>query len=200
MTGTAGRPAGWIAITGFGPFPGVCDNPSARLLETFHTVPDLLPAGTALRLIEVGYAAVALAIEEMLADPPAALVLTGYSALAAGLRLETRAHDHCSTDHQDAFGFVPRSGGAIRQYREQLRADLPGIARIVSQAGIECTLSDDCGAYVCNHAYHLALSRIDESAPIRWPCSSTFPQSPARRWRRRSRGRCGSRPWRVVWR
>ena len=159
MAHAGGAPTGGIALTGFGAFPGVPDNPSARLLEAMRTA-DLLPSGTRFRLIEVAYAAVPPAIEEILADPSAALVLTGYSACATGLRLETRAHDHCSADHADAFGFVPRTGSEIRHYRDQLRADLPGIAARVAQAGIDCTLSDDCGAYLCNYSYHLALGRI----------------------------------------
>lgn len=151
---------GRIAITGFREFPGVADNPSQALVERLQASPDLLPGDAECRLLEVSYAAVPPALEDILADPPAALVLTGYSARATGLRLETRAHDFRSTEHEDAFGFVPENGTEIREYLEQVRADLPGIAGKLAREGIACTLSHDCGAYVCNHSYHQALRRI----------------------------------------
>jgi pyroglutamyl-peptidase len=110
--------------------------------------------------VEVGYAAVPPALEAILADPPAALVMTGYSGLATGLRLETRAHGFCSPDRADAFGLRPEPAGEVRDYLEQLAADLPAIAGQVMQAGIACSISHDAGAYLCNHIYHQALHRI----------------------------------------
>lgn len=155
---------GPIVVTGFGPFPGVPDNPSAALVEALRSTPGLLPLDTRYRVIDVGYGAVEPALSAILADPPAALVMTGYSRLANGLRLERRAHDFCSPDREDAFGMRPdllaREGAGLREYCEQLAADLPGIAGRVMQEGIACTLSDDCGAYLCNHIYHRALLRI----------------------------------------
>jgi pyroglutamyl-peptidase len=157
---TAGEPPGRIVVTGFGPFPGVPENPSAALLQAMRTTPGLLPPDTEYHLVGVSYAAVPPVLEAVLADPPAALVLTGYSSLAEGLRLEVRAHDYCSPDHQDAFGMQPETTGEVRAHLEQLRADLPALAGRVMQAGIACTLSHDAGAYLCNHIYHQALGRI----------------------------------------
>ncbi len=157
---TAGEPLGRIVVTGFGPFPGVPENPSAAMLEALRTTPGLLSLDTQYRLVDVAYAAVPLALEAILADAPAALVLTGYSSLAEGLRLEVRAHDYCSPDHQDAFGMRPETSGEMREHIEQLAADLPALAGRVMQAGIPCTLSHDAGAYLCNHIYHQALRRI----------------------------------------
>ena len=151
-----------MAITGFGQFPGVLDNPSHTLLERLRDTPDLLPADAVCRLIEVSYGAVAPALEELLADPPAALLLTGFSRRATGLRLETPAHDFRSPDRQDAFGFNPPAGDAEPQYLSQSRADLAHISNCVIKAGIDCVLSDDAGAYVCNHTYHTALRLIAE--------------------------------------
>ena len=156
-----GRP-GRIVVTGFGAFPGVADNPSAALIEWLRGAPGLLPPGTQYRLIEVGYAAVGPALAEILSDPPAALVLTGYSATAEGLRLETRAHDFCSPDRADAFGLRPDARAAQRSWLEPAHDVLPALAGEVARSGIACALSDDAGAYVCNHAYHQALLRIAE--------------------------------------
>ena len=151
-----------IVITGFGQFPGVPENPSHAVIDALRGTPGLLPASASCRKVEVSYAAVPPALDAILADPPAALVLTGFSRSAKGLRLETRAHDYRSPDHEDAFGYRPDAGAAPRYYMEQVRADLPAISCTVSQAGIACGLSDDAGAYLCNHIYHAALSLIVE--------------------------------------
>ena len=163
------RVGGRIVVTGFGAFPGVADNPSAAVVAHLRGEPGLLPDDTDYRVIEVGYAAVGPALEAILAKPPRALVLTGYSALAEGLRLERRAHDACSPDHADAFGVRPAPGAAERCWLEPARdgpagldrlAGLDGLAEELAQGGIPCALSDDAGAYVCNHIYHQALLRI----------------------------------------
>lgn len=151
-----------VVVTGFRAFPGVADNPSQRLIEALKSERGLLPDGSACHLIDAAYSAVSPTLEAILEDPPAALVLTGFSAQAMGLRLESRAHDFCSPSHEDAFGFVPPSAGAIREYQDQLRADLHAIAAGLRQDGIDCAVSDDAGAYICNHSYYSALSRIAE--------------------------------------
>ena len=165
-----------VVVTGFRSFPGVPDNPSQRLIEALQAKPSLLPPNSECRLIEVSYTAIAPTLEDVLREPPLALVLTGFSARAEGLRLETRAHDYRSADHEDAFGFKPETGSDIREYMEQVRADLPAIAGAVAQLGIACSLSDDAGAYVCNHTYHAALSRIAE---LDLPTLAVFVHIPA---------------------
>lgn len=149
-----------VAVTGFRAFPGVPHNPSQRLVEGLEAARGLLPEDSDCHLIDVAYSAVSPALESILQDPPAALVLTGFSARATGLRLESRAHDFCSSSHEDAFGFVPPSAGAIRKYQAQLRADLHAIAAGLRQDGIDCAVSTDAGAYICNHSYYTALKRI----------------------------------------
>ncbi len=156
-----GSSAGEIALTGFAAFPGVPDNPSARLLAAMREAPGLLPENTRFRLVEVGYAAVPVVLDELLAEPPRALVMTGYSARATGLRLEQRAHDWCSADRADAFGFVPATAVREPVWREQGRIDLAALAERVREAGIDCHVSADGGAYVCNHLYHEVLGRIE---------------------------------------
>lgn len=149
-----------VVVTGFRAFPGVSHNPSQQLVEALREEQDLLPDGSECRLIDVAYSAVTPALDAILDDPPAALVLTGFSAQATGLRLESRAHDFCSPSHEDAFGFVPPSAGAVREYQEQLRADLHLIAAGLRQDGIDCAVSTDAGAYICNHSYYSALKRV----------------------------------------
>ena len=162
MANEPGSSSGRIVVTGFRSFPGVQENPSQALVEALRDSPGLLPEDAVCRLLDVSYAAVPPVLAEILADPPAALVLTGFSARATGLRLETRAHDYCSPSHEDAFGYAPETSSEIRENIDQVRADLPAIAGRLAQAGIGCALSDDAGAYLCNHLYYRVLRRIAE--------------------------------------
>lgn len=150
-----------IVVTGFRSFPGVPDNPSQTLVETLKAAPGLLPAAAEFRLLETAYAAISPALETILADSPRVLVMTGFSALAEGFKLERRASDVCSHQFADAHGFRPAKGtGAAIDLRENRRCDFTGLEAALLAAGIPCHLSDDAGQYVCNHAYHTALSRI----------------------------------------
>ncbi len=171
------RPAAPVVVTGFRRFPGVADNPSQIVIEALQAAPGLLPQGTECRLLEVAYAAVAPALEAILARPPAALVLTGYSALAEGLKLERRASDRCAPSLPDARGFHPPHGLpdpiAIRENRA---CDIAALHRALRAQRLACTVSDDAGQYVCNHTYHTALAQI---AARRLPTRAIFVHLPA---------------------
>jgi pyroglutamyl-peptidase len=166
-----------IVITGFRHFPGVADNPSQLLVEALAATPGLLPADTAYHLLDTAYAAISPALEAILADPPAALVLTGFSALAEGFKLERRASDMCSPRFADALGFVPqmKAGAAIGRC-ENPACDFPALEAALIAQGFPCQLSDDAGEYVCNNAYHTALTRI---AALGAPTRAVFVHLPA---------------------
>jgi len=168
---------GRIVVTGFRRFPGVADNPSQTLVEALEATPGLLPASAECRLLDTAYAAVAPALEAILADPPAALVLTGFSALAEGFKLERRASDLCSPEFADIQGFFPPDllGSAVNVH-ENLSCDIPALEASLLAEGFFCQLSDDAGQYVCNHAYHVALTRI---AALGLPTRALFVHLPA---------------------
>lgn len=157
----AAKPRAPVVVTGFRPFPGVAANPSQIVVEALQASPGTLPDGAECRLLEVAYAAVPPALDEILVRPPAALVLTGYSALAQGLELERRASSIRSPRFPDARGFCPASRpGAPVDIQENRACDVPALEAALRTRGIACQLSDDCGHYVCNSAYHTALARI----------------------------------------
>jgi len=173
----AGEANGRIVITGFRSFPGVPDNPSHRLVEALQQTPGLLPANAECRLLETAYAAVSPALEEILDEAPAALVLTGFSAMAKGFKLERRASDVCSPKFADAHGFFPpKLIGAEVDLRENRACDFPALEAALLAEGIPCQLSDDAGQYVCNNAYHIALTRIAE---LGLPTRALFVHIPA---------------------
>jgi pyroglutamyl-peptidase len=169
--------SGRIVVTGFRSFPGVPDNPSQKVVEALQATPGLLPASAEFDLLETAYAAIAPALDAILAKPPAALVLTGFSALAEGFKLERRASNVCSPKFADAHGFVPpEARGAEVGMRENRTCDLIALESALLAAGFPCQLSDDAGQYVCNNAYHLALARI---TALELPTRTLFVHLPA---------------------
>ena len=176
MSGSGESLNGRVVVTGFRGFPGVELNPSQAVVEALEQSPGLLPKHAECRLLDTAYEAVARTLEAILADPPTALVLTGYSSLARGFKLERRASDVCSPAFADALGFRPpeRPGAAVDL--RQSSCDFAAIEAALLAEGITCELSDDAGEYVCNYAYHLALSRIAEGG---LPTRAVFVHVPA---------------------
>jgi len=166
-----------IVVTGFRSFPGVPDNPSQAVVETLAASAGLLPATAGFRLLDTAYAGLSPALEAILAEPPAALVLTGFSALAGGFKLERRASDLCSPKFADAHGVFPQQTmGAPIDLRENRSCDFPAMEAALLAEGFPCQLSDDAGQYVCNNAYHLALKQI---AALGLPTRAVFVHLPA---------------------
>lgn len=143
-------------LTGFRAFPGVPDNPTQALVEHFAQRPALLPADTRLHLLEVDYRTVGPALDALLAEPPAALVLTGFSAQASAITLEARASHLCAPDKPDVCGYVPRLPDAPAL---QSTLDLPRMRALVERTA-PCAISHDAGQYLCNFAYRHALDRV----------------------------------------
>jgi pyroglutamyl-peptidase len=144
-------------LTGFGPFPGVEHNPTQVLIEHFARQPDLLPLGTRLALLDVDYRAVGPQLDALLAPRPVAVVLTGFSAQATAITLESQASMQCAADKPDVAGFVPDVAGG-----PPLRCDLdlPRLQGLV-QHETACTISHDAGQYLCNFAYaHVLNARL----------------------------------------
>ena len=148
-----------IVITGYRSFPGVPDNPSQRLIEHLATV----PSGAETHLIETEYAQVQPRLDAILMTEPDVLVLTGYSAVARGFKLERQASDICSPRFADASGFKPDPGQAAGRWVPNLAVDFQVLEATLIAAGHPCHLSDNAGEFVCNHSYYHALSHIAAS-------------------------------------
>jgi pyroglutamyl-peptidase len=145
-------------LTGFRAFPGVSENPTEALISHIAGQPHLLPPGTRLALLDVDYRSVGPAIDGLLADSPAAIVLTGYSPLAEGVTLEMQASAMCAADKPDAGGFVaqPAQGPALRT-----GIDLARLQPLVERHA-PCRISRDAGQYLCNFSYRHSLARVME--------------------------------------
>lgn len=151
-----------VMITGFGAFPGVRINPTARLMRQISRRIDCGFNGIAATGIELtvryGHASreLAEADEALLPD---AMLLMGLAARARWLRVEQFARLSDSPLHLDAGG----EGGPVRQDAGPmpLRATAhvqPSLAALRSR-GIAARLSPSAGRYLCNAVYAAALQR-----------------------------------------
>ncbi|MGQ0457998.1 MAG: pyroglutamyl-peptidase I family protein [Hyphomicrobium sp.] len=150
-----------ILLTGFGPFPSVPDNASARLVTalapiareqfpTFQILFDVLPtewtaAPERLRALLVEY-------------EPEIVLSFGVAKDAGGFRLETQGLNACRPS-LDAIG-LPPLGAAVRPGQPESHAcsaPLDAIAARLRTHGYPVSLSDDAGGYLCNAVYFHAL-------------------------------------------
>jgi pyroglutamyl-peptidase len=150
-----------LALTGFGAFPGVADNPTQRLIEHFRQSPSQLPQDTALHLLDVDYRSVGAQIDALLHEPPRALLLTGYSNLATSITLEARAHGICAPDKPDATGQFPAPFPAERPDLFT-RTDVEALCLALAEEDLPVAISHDAGQYLCNYSYRHALERVEE--------------------------------------
>ena len=151
-----------VVVTGFRAFPGVPDNPSQRVIEYLQAHPEMLPEGAETRLFDVSYDSIEGDIDAVFADPPATLVLTGYSRRADGIVLETLATDACDPGRPDAAGFAPSGQAEEAGFCENEAVDFGRLSAALAERGLPCVLSRDAGAYLCNRSYRLAMQRIAE--------------------------------------
>ncbi|GAA0272832.1 pyroglutamyl-peptidase I [Alteraurantiacibacter aestuarii] len=152
-----------IVITGFRAFPGVADNPTQRVIEYFGAVRSGLPHSTLLSLLDVDYRRVVPQIDALLAQPPRALILTGYSNVARAVTLESRASARCAADKPDNAGYVPPPANA-EQAPLMTAIDLGRLQKVLSRSNVSASISADAGEYLCNFSYHYALRQIADRA------------------------------------
>ncbi len=157
-----GEPRARVLLTGFGPFPTVPDNASARLVfalaprarERFPQCDiayEVLPTEWALAPERLN-----IALRRL---KPDVILSFGVARGAEGFRIEARSLNVCRPA-ADAAGRYPVAS--------VLRPD--GVAEIASAAPIDAiaarlrafgypvSISEDAGGYLCNAAYYEALS------------------------------------------
>ena len=152
-----------ILLTGFGPFPGVEENATSKL------VPEI--AERAQRLIrDVDFAFEVLPVSwrdgpgkaRRLIEQfnPAVVLHFGVSEAASGFVIETRAATACRTA-ADAVGELPPSD-FLGGHGEAGKASTIPYTAVVSRlrsCGLPAELSDDAGGYLCNAVLFDTLSR-----------------------------------------
>lgn len=157
-----------IAVTGFGPFPGVPFNASGRLVEELGAMPRRgVPAPRLFTAaLPTSWREGPLALRAFIREVrPHVIVHFGVSARARGFVIETRAFNEASP-RPDCDGALPdgrclRAGGG-----SVLAASLPArrIVQRLRMAGIPAELSADAGRYLCNAVLFESLTLASRAA------------------------------------
>lgn len=152
-----------LLITGFGPFPGVPDNPSGRLARRLATLPRLrliLGHRPDCLVLDTRYGALEAHLAPALAREPLAVLMIGVAARRRRVCVESRAVNRVSRLFPDAGGMVGRRfaldpGGPAQRWSP---AALP-VRAALRRAGLAAAPSRDAGRYLCNASYFRALEK-----------------------------------------
>jgi pyroglutamyl-peptidase len=158
-----------LLITGFGPFPGVPVNNSARLAEML--------AGAGRARLPSHLVEASILPTEWTAGPdklnwlwdtfrPDVAIHFGVSAETRGLQLEMTGRNQCRMD-TDAAGLLPLALERRTDGPETCAATLPN-ARIVErldEIGVQGSISKEAGAYLCNAILYDSVQRAAMARP-----------------------------------
>jgi pyroglutamyl-peptidase len=175
----AARPT--IVLTGFGPFPGVEVNASAKLVTDLAVAvrvqfPDYDVIG---EILPTEWIAAPRRMLQLLDGINPALVLHfGVSQHAQGFELELIGRN-MRTSLQDAAGELPPTVEVIPEGPALLAATLPAERIVVrlSRLGLPCQTSDNAGTYLCNTMLYHSLATARTRPP---PYPVGFIHVPAR--------------------
>jgi len=148
-----------VLLTGFGPFPGVSENPSGWLAETLAGTQshawDLHSA-----VLPTEWDAVAALAPRLHAElQPHVMIHFGVSARSTGLQIERVAHNDAEP-RADARGAKPdcRTIAADGVARLETRLPVNALAAHLRAQGHAARASQSCGRYLCNFLYYQSLA------------------------------------------
>ena len=148
-----------VLLTGFGPFPGVADNPSAWLAETL--------AERSARDVDAEFHArvVPTAWQEAQIMPrfyeelqPHVMIHFGVSQRAKTFRIERFAHNRAAR-RGDAHGLMPSAPVIQAEGADRIATKLPAaaLAAHLRTCGVAAASSRSAGSYLCNFLYYHSL-------------------------------------------
>jgi len=148
-----------ILLTGFEPFGGLNDNPSARVVDNV----DGLEIGrykVVARTLPVTFVDAPQRIEQLIAEyEPELVVSLGLAGGEGSIRLERRALNHVDFRISDNAGQCvqgPVCDGGAESYLSNLPLEL--IRDALQRNDIPVRLSDSAGTFVCNALMYSALN------------------------------------------
>lgn len=148
-----------VLLTGFGPFPGVPENPSGWLAETLAARNAANDCELYGRVLPTEWEAVATLTPRLHADlQPHVMIHFGVSARAKTLRIERSAHNHAGA-RVDACGALPGTPAISPDGAMRLDTGLPvtALATHLRAQGHAANASRSCGRYLCNFLYYRSL-------------------------------------------
>jgi pyroglutamyl-peptidase len=150
-----------VLLTGFGPFPGVPENPSGWLAETLAGCARAHDWDLHGVVLPTEWAAVAGLSPRLHAElQPLVTIHFGVSARSKGLRIERAAHNRADP-RSDARGAKPDSHHIAADGAARLETRLPvtTLAARLRDHGHAARASHTCGRYLCNFLYYRSLAQ-----------------------------------------
>jgi len=152
-----------ILVTGFGPFPGAPENPSAWLAETLAAQPPALEFEVELhaRVLPTAWAAADLMPRLYDTLQPKVMIHFGVSQRAKSFRIERSAHNRAAL-RQDADGMVPSGSMVLPEgpHRHDTQLSAAALAAHLGTSGLAAVSSRSAGSYVCNYLYYHSLDWV----------------------------------------
>lgn len=145
-----------LLVTGFEPFAGAGDNPSAQIIAALAPRPDLVTAE-----LPVAFADIAGSLGELFdRHQPSAALLLGLAEPTAGIRLEQVALNLDDSPGADNRGEIRSRQPIDADGPVAFRSSLPleRLADLADGQGVPVDWSRDAGGFLCNHAFFLARS------------------------------------------
>ena len=180
---------GHLLVTGFGPFPSMRRNPSARVARAVAASPRwrVLGIEIRLRILTTAYAAILTELQPALAEGPSAVLMIGVAGRSRQVRVERRGTSRRSTLFPDRSGKT--AGTPIDRAPPRWTTAPAEAARLaVTRHGLPARLSRDAGRYLCNAAYFHALGSRAPVLFIHIPKRSETPRPGRRRMTLKSDG------------
>jgi len=154
-----------VLLTGFGPFPGVAENPSGWLAETAGSgaQADLCTLYRAVLPTEWNAVASRAAYFHR-AIRPRLMIHFGVRPGATEILLECRAHNQIER-RADARGAHPECRQVLPECGDTLETCLPvdAFAARLRSERIPASVSQSCGRYLCNDLYFRSLHWAEQN-------------------------------------
>jgi pyroglutamyl-peptidase len=149
-----------VLLTGFGPFPGVADNPSAWLAETLarHAALDA-DAELHARILPTTWQEAKFMPRLYEELQPHVMIHFGVSQRAKTFRIERSAHNRTAR-RVDAHGLMPSAPIIHPEGTDRFDTEVPAaaLAAHLRVCGVAAATSRSAGSYLCNFLYYHSLA------------------------------------------
>ncbi|MCZ6787099.1 MAG: pyroglutamyl-peptidase I [Planctomycetota bacterium] len=147
-----------ILVTGFEPFGGLAQNPSAAVARAVAGGP------VEAAVLPVDYEAVGPCLQDLLARPWDAVVLMGVAVGRSALCLERIAINHRDAQRPDNRGHVPAESRIVPGGPAAYFSTLPleRLRDTLAADGLPVEISLSAGAYLCNTSFYIARHTLED--------------------------------------